>query len=423
MHVAVSYSAQERLYLGIIIMTLSIRTNTAALNSARSIDVNSASLARTTKELASGLRINTAADDPAGLAISSLISSKIAEMEQNLLNIGQGISLAQTVEGALSQQNNILVRLSSLAAQSANGVLTNDQRVATIQPEIDSLITQFNKIGNSASFNGLQLLAGGTTGVTATVAAGSVANTNLTTAAQTSPNGTAAITFQSNAISTADTATVTMTSGGLMTMTWTTAAGLVTTGTASANVATGLSANGGTSATQAISFFDASGTTMATATIQAGVTAVVATTTDVALTLATGTANLFTIQAGPGNNVNSQLTVTVEESLTEDYGLTNLSMRTQAEAQLAIATVTSAITTLATARASVGATISQLNQAEGFTSTSLIISQTALGEIIDVDVANAAASLAQQSVLVQAATAMLAQANQQPQTVLALLRG
>ncbi len=410
-------------------MTLSIRTNQSSIVAARSLNSNSAALNQTSQELASGLRINGAADDPAGLAIASLMSSQIAAMLQDQQNIGQGISMLQTVDGALAQQNQILGRLSVLAAESANGVLTDAQRVATIQPEVTSLLTLFDKIGNSASFNGLFLLSGGTTGMLASIASGSTANTNLL-------NGSA-INFQSNSIhysstpAQCDTVDLTMDNAGLMTMTWTTAttasngtAKTAVTTTATANAAIKTAAN---TPVQYIDFYDSSGNSIATVTIPAignsPITLVPTTTqTGVNLTLGSGTSNVFVIQSGTNNDVNSKLNVTVPQSLQGQYALNTISMTTQTTSQTAITTVNVAISSLATVRAGIGATISQLTQAEEFTANNLISAQSALGEIVDADIASASSNLSAQSVLVQAAMSMLAQANKQPEVALTLLR-
>lgn len=391
-------------------MGISIRTNAASLNASKSISVNSKDLALTSQQLSSGLRINSASDDPAGLAIASLMSSKIAGMMQAQNNIGQGVAMAQTVDGALSQQNSILQRLSTLAAQSANATLTDSQRVATVQPEVDALIAEFDKIGNSAAFNGISLLVGGTSGTTMTPAS---ATSFVTGSSATTP-----VTFQSNYIAVGDTVTVGEASG-IMTMTWTNAAGLQTQATANAAITTGI-----TTSAQTINFLDASGATIGTASVAASTTAIsrVTTSSDVSLTPAAGTSNVFVMQVGTEDNTYSQLTVTVRQSLSSSYSINALSMATQDFAQTAIATVSNAITTLGTARANIGGTISQLQQAEEFITNTLINTQVALGAITDIDVAAAAASLAEQNVLVQAATAMLAQANQSPTVVLSLLR-
>ena len=416
-------------------MTMSIRANSASLVAARSLNDNSASLALVSQRLASGLRINNASDDPAGLAISSLMSSKVSGLMQDQQNIGQGISLAQIIDGTLEQQNKILQRLATLAAESANGVLTNAQRASTIQPEVTSLLSQFDKIGYSAAFNGLAVLSGGTTGAIATVNPGATQDSNLVTQATTTPNGSAIIALQSNLITSTDTVTMTLDAQGQTVLTWTSSAGLITTAKGSANLYSG-SATGGTATLQTITYSNASGDVIATLTVQPGVSGLVPTDTSSApgyfsfnstnsgstTPLAAGTVNQFIIQYGTENNANSELVITVPESLKRDYGLTGLSMVTQSLAQVAITTVSTAISSIATVRASIGATISQLNQAEEFVAGSLINAQTALCQITDLDIASASADLAAQSVLVKAATAMLEQANKQSEIILTLLR-
>lgn len=120
-------------------------------------------LARAMERLASGQRINRAADDPAGLAISERMRAQIRGLQQAQRNAQDGISLLQVAEGALGESHAILQRMRELAVQAANGTLSDEDR-QYIQAEIDQLIDELTRIGNTTQFNTMPLLDGSFTG-------------------------------------------------------------------------------------------------------------------------------------------------------------------------------------------------------------------------------------------------------------------
>ena len=140
-------------------MGLRIRTNIASLNAQRVLGQTSQSLASTMQKLASGRRINKAADDAAGLAISDNFRSQIQSLGQAKRNAADGISIIQTAEGGLSESMNILTRLRELATQSASDTVSNVER-GYIQQEYQSLKDEIDRIANSVEFNGTRLLVG-----------------------------------------------------------------------------------------------------------------------------------------------------------------------------------------------------------------------------------------------------------------------
>ncbi|BAU26561.1 flagellin [Aneurinibacillus soli] len=137
-----------------------INHNMLAQNSYRQLGINNANTAKSTEKLASGLRINRAGDDAAGLAISEKMRGQIRGLDQASRNAQDGISMAQTAEGALNETHSILQRMRELATQSANGTNTNDDRGA-IQDEMNQLTSEVNRIGNTTEFNTQKLLNGG----------------------------------------------------------------------------------------------------------------------------------------------------------------------------------------------------------------------------------------------------------------------
>jgi len=136
-----------------------INTNIMSLNSQRNLNRSQESLQTSLQRLSSGLRINSAKDDAAGLAISERFTSQIRGLNQAVRNANDGISLAQTAEGALSEAGNILQRIRELAVQSANATNSASDRQA-LQAEVGQLVSELDRIATSTEFNGQKLLDG-----------------------------------------------------------------------------------------------------------------------------------------------------------------------------------------------------------------------------------------------------------------------
>lgn len=169
-----------------------INHNIAALNTHRQLSINTANTNKNIEKLSSGLRINRAGDDAAGLAISEKMRGQIRGLDQASRNAQDGISLIQTAEGALNETHSILQRMREISNQSANGTNTDSDRQA-LQDEMNQLTSEINRIGNTTEFNTQKLLNGGVgssdsakltkatnaklvsdTAVTATVGAGTI---------------------------------------------------------------------------------------------------------------------------------------------------------------------------------------------------------------------------------------------------------
>lgn len=153
-----------------------INHNMNALNAHRNMGVNNTNAGKSMEKLSSGLRINRAGDDAAGLAISEKMRGQIRGLTQASRNASDGISLVQTAEGALNETTNILQRMREISVQSANSTNTETDRAA-LQEELNQLTTEINRIGNTTEFNTQKLLNGG---------AGSSSNSNITDAASAS---------------------------------------------------------------------------------------------------------------------------------------------------------------------------------------------------------------------------------------------
>ena len=140
-------------------MAMTINTNIASLNVQRNMSLSSSALGKSMQRLSSGLRINTAADDSAGLAISENMRGQIRSMNQASKNANDGISLIQTAEGSLNETSAILVRMRELATQSATGTVGSTER-SYIQGEMNKLSSEIDRIAQSTEFNGQHLLNG-----------------------------------------------------------------------------------------------------------------------------------------------------------------------------------------------------------------------------------------------------------------------
>ncbi len=140
-------------------MALVINTNVASLNAQRNLSTSQLSLNKSMQRLSSGLRINSAKDDAAGLAISDRMTSQIRGLNQAARNANDGISLAQTAEGALQESTNLLQRMRELAVQSANATNTSSDRLS-LDAEFKQLVSEINRIATTTAFNGNVLLDG-----------------------------------------------------------------------------------------------------------------------------------------------------------------------------------------------------------------------------------------------------------------------
>jgi flagellin len=162
-------------------MALVVNTNIQSLNAQRNLDVNQAGLSTVFQRLSSGLRVNTARDDAAGLAVSEGIRAFVNGSNVGIRNANDGISLANTAEAALGQVTNNLQRIREIAVQAANGTISDSQR-ANLSAETGQLAAEITRIIQNTSFNGNQLLSGGTA-LTFQIGGASGATDQLTVAA------------------------------------------------------------------------------------------------------------------------------------------------------------------------------------------------------------------------------------------------
>ena len=144
-------------------MSMYINTNVGAINAHRNLGMNNTAMGKTMEKLSSGFRINRAADDAAGLAISEKMRFQINGLNQATRNAQDGISLLQTAEGALTEVHSMLQRMNTLANQASNGTYQDADR-DKLQAEVNQLVSEINNITNSTKFNGVDLLKTGEDG-------------------------------------------------------------------------------------------------------------------------------------------------------------------------------------------------------------------------------------------------------------------
>jgi flagellin len=140
-------------------MALYVNTNVSSLNAQRQLNNSATSLDTSFKRLSSGFRINSASDDSAGMQISNRLTGQINGLNQGIRNANDGISLAQTAEGALDESTQMFQRIRTLAQQASNGSNTDEDRLA-IQEEIRSLSSEVNRVAKDTTFGGQNLLDG-----------------------------------------------------------------------------------------------------------------------------------------------------------------------------------------------------------------------------------------------------------------------
>lgn len=158
-------------------MGLRVNTNVASLNAQKNLANVTNRLSGNFRRLSTGLRISTAADDAAGLAISERLRAQIRSLGQAQRNANDGISLVQTAEGSLDEVSSILTRLRELAIQSSNGTVSNQDK-ETLDQEFQALVSEVNRIGQSTEFNGIKLLDGSSSSIAFQVGAGTSAAIN-----------------------------------------------------------------------------------------------------------------------------------------------------------------------------------------------------------------------------------------------------
>ncbi|MFK3975217.1 flagellin [Shewanella vesiculosa] len=387
-------------------MAISVNTNVTSMRSQNNLNSANSSLQTSMERLSSGLRINSAKDDAAGLQISNRMTSQINGIGVAVRNANDGISMAQTAEGAMQESTNILQRMRDLSLQSANGSNSDEDR-GSMQKEITALNAELTRIADTTAFGGTKLLDGSFGSKTFQV--GSNSNETISLSLDNVRADALGTTTGKSVTSTID-----FTKAGAAAETLTFA---VTDATGTYSVDVAIAAGAGTddvikSVNAAVGQYginmESNGSGGATMVADNAVTG---------FTIASSIAS----DAGMTTTAAATQTLGADDSGTLGGAVNAINISTQTGAQSAIDVIDTAIAQIDSKRADIGAVQNRMN----FTINNLNNIQSnvtdARSRIQDVDFAQETAQLTKQQILSQTSSAMLAQANQIPQTALSLL--
>ena len=488
-----------------------INTNISSIQAQNSLRMTQLNQSTAMERLASGVRINNAKDDAAGLAISTRMTANIRGLAAAVRNANDGISLTQTAEGSLGQIGDSLQRIRELAVQSANTGNNASDRAA-MNNEAKQLVAEIDRVAANTTFNNINLLDGTFTNQDLQVGAGNTANDRLTISIGNARSATlgvgASSSYSASKVGTGNVTSAALAAGDLSINGFQVGASVsdgvsfanaAASGIAKAAAINAVSGQTGVSATVGATSIDGIAATAFIATLagavvingvdigvipagtaagdrgtqtaaavnakssQTGVTATVATGGLVTLTAADGrnitvkttlagfaaTGLGATADADPATSTTtttSKLTLSsssqagitvggnagwaaaglnitaVAATSTAGAGVSSLDLTTAAGAQTALATLDKAINTITDSRAAMGAYQNRLNASISNLETASLNLQASRSRIMDTDYAKESTNLAKSQIIAQAATAMLAQANQSQQSVLALLK-
>ena len=490
-----------------------INTNVSAIAAQNSLRTTGLNQSTAMERLSSGIRINSAKDDAAGLAISTRMTANIRGLAAAIRNANDGISLTQTAEGSLASISDNLQRIRELAVQSANSTNNATDRAA-LHAEAAQLVSEIDRIASNSTFNGIKLLDGSYQDQALQVGAGNEANDRISVSiasAKSSSLGVGGGSSYNTSITSAAVGATAMLSGGLSINGFVVGAsntdGVSSTGSDASGIAVAAAINavsGQSAVVATVQKTERTGTTVAdgaqaalasgavlingvnigaieaaaspvargaqmTAAInaksgQTGVVATFSTTTgavnlsaldgrNIAITATTGTTQTgtgLTFTEGADVTTITRSTVKLASSnaagitiagitaasltasgLTAGYsastatagaGVSTIDLSTAAGSQTALSTLDKAINSITDSRASMGAYQNRLTASVANLENSSMNLQASRSRILDTDYAKETTNLAKAQIIQQAATAMLAQANQSAQSVLALLK-
>lgn len=381
-------------------MSITILNNISSLIAENAVSNTQASLQNTLQQLSTGLKINSGADDPAGLSIADGLGANVSALNQSSQNATNGIGLLQTADGALSQVNTILNQAVTIATEASNSGLTSSQSAA-LNTEYQSILNEIGNIGATTNFNGTSVFAGDINSLSSTQgSAGSPLSTStaLTTGSKT-------------------TITDSLTGG---TFVFTAAAGN-TVATLQAAIATAVT-NGQLSAGTSLSISGGKvviGTTTANDSLSAS-------TNDAVLGSFTatggsgGTSSVFTSDGTSAGS--STLTTEIGALSASALSLSGTDLSTTTDAQAALTKITAAIATIAQNRGDIGASVNALTSDSNVETTEVQNLTSAQNNVQNADIATVTSNMTQYNVLEQTGFAALANSQSSEQNVLKLLQ-
>jgi len=381
-------------------MSIQILNNISSLVAENAVSNTQTNLNNTLQQLSTGLKINSGADDPAGLSIADGLGANISALTQSSQNASNGVGLLQTADGALSQVTTILNQAVTIATEAGNGGLTNSQSAA-LNTEFQSILQEINQIGSTTNFNGTSVFNG-------------AANNSVQSSVAALATTTALTSGSTTTISDSKTGgTFVFTAGATSTIAdlQTAITNAVTAGTLSAGTAATINAAGKLQIATTTTG-DSLGVNTSDAVLGAGTfqpTAVTGGSTDV-----------FTSDGSGTGFTNTTTAINALSSTSLLLNTNNLS--TTASAQTALTAVTAAISSIAAQRGNIGASINQLTADSGVENTEVQNLTSAQNNVQNADIASVTSNLTQYNVLEQTGFDALSQSNSAEQNVLKLLQ-
>jgi len=389
-------------------MPLRVNSNIAAINARRHLSENNRTLGVKLERLASGLRINRASDDAAGLAVREGFRAEVSGLKVNVSNAEQATNLIQVAEGSLNEVSAILVRMRELSVQSSSSTVTDENREA-IQAEFSQLTTEIDRIAYSTVYNEQSVLTGYGNLVKDTSTALTASNDSGVTGIKISGASTGTYTFVDAGGDDAD-GEVTLGNG---------------TTTQTIRLATMLDGSDVATGTQVVANFDRLGVQVTLA--GADVSNATGSYTDGDLsdqTIVVEAGQGGSFQVGPTDAAYNRLEIGIADmkATGNTLNLEPASVATITSARTAITSIDEAITAVSQQRGELGAFQNRLAFTISYTENEIENIQASEATISDADIAQEVTDFSRAQILSQAATAMLAQANVLPQNALALLQ-
>jgi len=399
-------------------MAVRIFNNLASINAQRHLGINNQRLAQSIERVSSGLRINKASDDVAGLAISEKLRSDIRVLQQGLRNLNDGLSVVNVMEGGLNEQTDMVIRMRELAAQAASATVGSTER-GLLQLEVNALVTEINRFSTATEFNGQKLLDGSFTSLIVHFGVDATTDSQLDIAAAAGITSTAVdMPFILSGTSTPFAVGQTANFGGTVT-------GAGATGLANdATVYTATVTIDGVANPIAITGSAAQTYTNLVTELNADLTGATASIVDGNIVITHDTPlTTSTVTISDGTTPATALFANSTGFVGLNPAFLGLDISSSATAaQTAVASLDTATDAIITVRAGVAATQNRMTRIINTQATVVENLQAAESQIRDADIAAEVALLTRNQILVESATAMVGQANLIPQSVLQLLK-
>ncbi len=389
-------------------MALTVQTNVGAISALKNLNINALSMNRSLERLSSGFRINSAADDAAGYAVSTKLNGQRGKLEAASQNALQATAMVKMADAGVNEIENMVRRMQALATQAASDTISSTER-SKLEAERAKLEGQIDNIATSTNYNGTSLIDGAS-GISVT---GTLDDTTTNGVSSIAINGASASTTFT--VSYVDQATATTFDAGDSIR--------ITDGTTSQTIAVSSLPTG--QSTSELSFGDLGITLTINSAISGTTTASGTGSVSSTGTIITSSASASSIQVGADNAADNRVSVDFSNSYKAtdlNSGFASGNISTQSAARTYIDDAAAALNTLTTNRAALGSVVNQLGYVSANLATSIEQLSSAISTIKDADMAKEMANFTKSQVLVQAGTAMLAQANQASQNVLALFR-